>query len=116
VGPRAGMDAVEKRKILLLSGIDVAVQPVHRRYTDSAIPAKVCERVPKYWVPHQICADPACKNSTGIKSKALNSRVLWTTRPCNTGLGEEQAAEWKGDAPETGTMNACDSLSSLSLS
>lgn len=36
-------------------------------------------------------------------------------RPCNTGLGEEQASEWKRDESQTEMMNACDALSLLSL-
>jgi len=29
-------------------------------------------------------------------------------RPCNTGLGDEQASDWKRDGPQTEIMNACD--------
>jgi hypothetical protein len=42
VGPRAGRDDVEKRKILTLLGLELhpsVVQPVVSRYTDCAIPA-----------------------------------------------------------------------------
>jgi hypothetical protein len=37
VGPRAGLDDVEKRKFLYLPGLEL--QPVASRYTDCAIPA-----------------------------------------------------------------------------
>jgi hypothetical protein len=42
VGPRAGLDDVERRKILLLSGVELdtsAVQPVASRYTYCDLPA-----------------------------------------------------------------------------
>jgi hypothetical protein len=42
VNPRAGLDDVEKRKFLILGGLELqplVVQPVGSRYTDGAIPA-----------------------------------------------------------------------------
>jgi hypothetical protein len=42
VGPRAGLDDVERRKFLTLPGFELdplVVQPVASRYTDCAIPA-----------------------------------------------------------------------------
>jgi hypothetical protein len=43
VGPRAGLDDLEKRKFLTLPGLELrplsVVQPVASRYTDYAIPA-----------------------------------------------------------------------------
>jgi len=36
-------------------------------------------------------------------------------RPCNTGLGDEQASDWKRDGSQTEIMNTCDVLSLLSL-
>jgi hypothetical protein len=42
VGPRAGLDDVEKRRFLSLPGLELrpsVVQPVASRYTDYAIPA-----------------------------------------------------------------------------
>jgi hypothetical protein len=43
MGPRAGLDAVEKRKMLLLLGIEPIPTPIARRYTDSAIPTPTSE-------------------------------------------------------------------------
>jgi hypothetical protein len=46
VGPRVGLDDVEKRKFLTLPGTRTSnfsvVQPVASRYTDYAIPAHKC--------------------------------------------------------------------------
>jgi hypothetical protein len=42
VGPRAGLDDVEKKKFLSLPGLEIrplVVQPVASRYTDYVIPA-----------------------------------------------------------------------------
>jgi hypothetical protein len=48
VGPRAGLDDVEKRKFLTLPGQDRSVvQPVASRYTDYAIPAPLITSVLK---------------------------------------------------------------------
>jgi hypothetical protein len=41
VGPRTGMDDMEKRKFLLLPGLELRpldIQPIASRYTDCAIP------------------------------------------------------------------------------
>jgi hypothetical protein len=39
VGPRAGLDDVEKRKLLTLPGLKFRPSPFASRYTDYAIPA-----------------------------------------------------------------------------
>jgi hypothetical protein len=47
VDPRAGLDEIENRKILPLSGLILnpsAVQPVASRYTDRTIPAPVSSK------------------------------------------------------------------------
>jgi hypothetical protein len=48
VSPRAGLDDVEKRKFLILPGLELrpllVVQPVGSRYTNCAIPAQVTAR------------------------------------------------------------------------
>jgi hypothetical protein len=47
VGPRAGLDDVEKRKFLTLPGLEH--QPVASRYTDYAIPAPIKHQVVKMY-------------------------------------------------------------------
>jgi hypothetical protein len=47
MGPRAGLDDVEKRKLLTVQGLELhpsVVQPVASRYTDYGIPALIVAR------------------------------------------------------------------------
>jgi hypothetical protein len=39
VGPRAGLDGIEKLKFLTLPGLELVVEPVASRYTDYATAA-----------------------------------------------------------------------------
>jgi hypothetical protein len=44
MGPRTGLEDVERRKILLLPGLELdhsAIQPVASRYIDCAVPAPI---------------------------------------------------------------------------
>jgi hypothetical protein len=69
VGPRAGLDDVEKRKFLTLSGLELrpsAVQPVASRYTDCPIPAPLIKIVLKINIKEQIVVQ-----NVSIKYKRL---------------------------------------------